>query len=163
MSVETEIQRLQTAKAGIKTAIEEKGVTVGDGRIDTYAEKIKEIAVGGNGLKYASGTVEFADASNCVFYHDLGKIPRFLFIWTEPNTERENACLGGFYISAMIRDLTGVWEDRTTYTTPLYLTSTNPSLTGGIAEITETSAKFIYRNGNYKTKTGVTYNWLVIE
>ena len=46
MSVATEIERLQTAKADIKSAIEEKGVTVGDGTIDTYAEKIGEISGG---------------------------------------------------------------------------------------------------------------------
>lgn len=134
-----------------------------NGKEILFSPQMVKIEEGQNGLKYASGTVKFVDAGNGVFYHNLGKIPRFLFIWTEPNTERENACLGGFYISAMISDLTGVWEDRTTYTTPLYLTSTNPSLAGGIAEITETSAKFIYRNGNYKIKTDVTYNWLVIE
>ena len=47
MSVETKIRRLQTAKADIKTAIEEKGVEVGDGLIDTYAEKISQISGGG--------------------------------------------------------------------------------------------------------------------
>ena len=49
MSIANEIQRLQTAKTDIKTAIESKGVTVGDGTIDTYAEKINEISVGGSG------------------------------------------------------------------------------------------------------------------
>lgn len=48
MSIATEIERLQTAKANIKNAIEQKGVTVGDGTIDTYAEKIGEISVGDN-------------------------------------------------------------------------------------------------------------------
>ena len=38
--ISTEITRLQNAKTAIKTAIEAKGVTVGDGAIDTYAEKI---------------------------------------------------------------------------------------------------------------------------
>lgn len=52
MSIATEIQRLQTAKADIKTAIENKGVTVGDGTIDTYAEKIGEIEVGGGDSYY---------------------------------------------------------------------------------------------------------------
>lgn len=47
MSIATEIERLQTAKKNIKSAIEEKGVTVGDGNIDTYAQKIGEISVGG--------------------------------------------------------------------------------------------------------------------
>lgn len=44
MSVASEITRLQNAKASIKTSIENKGVTVGDGTIDTYASKIDEIS-----------------------------------------------------------------------------------------------------------------------
>ena len=48
MSIANEIQRLQSAKADIKAAIEQKGVTVGDGTIDTYAEKIGEISGGGD-------------------------------------------------------------------------------------------------------------------
>lgn len=38
-----EIQRLNQAKSDIKKAIEEKGVLVGDGLIDGYASKIREI------------------------------------------------------------------------------------------------------------------------
>lgn len=48
MSITTEIERIQNAKATIKTAIENKGVEVGDGTIDTYASKIDEISVGGS-------------------------------------------------------------------------------------------------------------------
>ena len=48
MSIATEIQRLKQAKADIKTAIENKGVEVGDGLIDTYAEKIVSIESGDN-------------------------------------------------------------------------------------------------------------------
>lgn len=44
MNITSEIERLQTAKASIKTSIENKGVTVGDGTIDTYASKIDEIS-----------------------------------------------------------------------------------------------------------------------
>ena len=47
MSVASEIARLQNAKASIKTSIENKGVTVGDGTIDTYASKIDEIETSG--------------------------------------------------------------------------------------------------------------------
>lgn len=39
-TVTQEIQRLQTSKAAIKAAIEAKGVTVGNGTIDTYADKV---------------------------------------------------------------------------------------------------------------------------
>ena len=44
MSISTEIQRLLTAKSDLKTAIEDKGVEVGEGTIDTYAGKVREIA-----------------------------------------------------------------------------------------------------------------------
>lgn len=57
MSIANEIQRLQASKANIKAAIENKGVTVGDGTIDTYAEKISEISGGvlvANPLEYAN-------------------------------------------------------------------------------------------------------------
>ncbi len=47
MSIVSEIERLQNAKANIKTAIENKGVSVGDGLIDTYADKINQIQTGG--------------------------------------------------------------------------------------------------------------------
>lgn len=48
MSITTEITRLKTSKADLKTAIEEKGVEVGDGTIDTYADKVREISGGGD-------------------------------------------------------------------------------------------------------------------
>lgn len=44
MSIASEITRILNAKADIKSAIEEKGVAVGDDSIDTYAEKISEIS-----------------------------------------------------------------------------------------------------------------------
>lgn len=46
MSIATEITRLQNAKADIKTAIENKGVTVGNATLDEYAEKISSIQTG---------------------------------------------------------------------------------------------------------------------
>lgn len=47
MSVADNLNRIIQAKADIKQAIENKGVVVGDGTIDTYAEKIDEITTGG--------------------------------------------------------------------------------------------------------------------
>ena len=46
MSIASEITRLQNAKDSIKTAIENKGVTVGSGTLDTYANKINDIPTG---------------------------------------------------------------------------------------------------------------------
>lgn len=46
MSIASEINRIKNAKSSIKEAIENKGVTVGDGTIDTYAAKINDIETG---------------------------------------------------------------------------------------------------------------------
>lgn len=56
MSIASEIQRLQSAKASIKTSIENKGVTVGDGTIDTYASKIDQISGGADVSDYFETT-----------------------------------------------------------------------------------------------------------
>lgn len=55
MSIASEISRLQDAKLAIKTAIENKGVSVGNGAIDTYADKINNIVTGG-ATNVASGS-----------------------------------------------------------------------------------------------------------
>lgn len=58
MSLNSEITRITNAKAAIKTAIEGKGVTVGNGTIDTYAEKINQIKVdNGDFEKMINGTM----------------------------------------------------------------------------------------------------------
>jgi hypothetical protein len=45
MSIATEISRLQTAKTNLKSAIEGKGVTVGDVKLDEYYTKVNAIPV----------------------------------------------------------------------------------------------------------------------
>ena len=47
MAIADQITRIRNAKAAIKASIEAKGVTVGSGRIDTYAAKIDQIQTGG--------------------------------------------------------------------------------------------------------------------
>jgi hypothetical protein len=50
MSVESEIIRLQTAKADLKTSIEDKGVTVPSStKLDGYADLVDSIQAGGGG------------------------------------------------------------------------------------------------------------------
>lgn len=71
MSVSTEIQRLQQAKNDIKTAIENKGVTVGDGTLDTYAEKIVEIAGGGNSSASSQEFEITSSVSNAKQLYDI--------------------------------------------------------------------------------------------
>ena len=48
MSIYSEITRVKNAKAAIKAAVAAKGVDVGDGKLDTYAEKINQIQQGGD-------------------------------------------------------------------------------------------------------------------
>ena len=70
MSIATEIQRLQQAKADIKAAIEEKGVNVGDETIDAYAAKIDEISGGGSGEDY----LPFVKQIQFNSLNDFGKV-----------------------------------------------------------------------------------------
>lgn len=58
MSIATELQRIQTAKADIKLAIEGSGVEVGDGTIDTYAEKVGVISDTSYNKGYENGYTE---------------------------------------------------------------------------------------------------------
>lgn len=52
MSIESEITRLTTAKADLKTAIENKGVTVpSDATLDAYADYVDNISTGGDPTK----------------------------------------------------------------------------------------------------------------
>lgn len=52
MSIATQIQRLQTAKADIKTAIKNKGVTIpSNATIDTYPTYVSQISGGDDGYK----------------------------------------------------------------------------------------------------------------
>lgn len=60
MSIAYEINRIKNAKSSIKEAIENKGVAVGDGTIDTYAAKINAIETG----LEPSGTIDITSNGN---------------------------------------------------------------------------------------------------
>lgn len=77
MSVQSEITRLQNAKAAIKTAIEDKGVTVPDGTLlDGMASLIESIEAGG-GVNIVAGTYTPASTqtNRVTVTHNLGKTP----------------------------------------------------------------------------------------
>lgn len=76
MSIYSEITRVKNAKAAIKAALAEKGVDAGDGKLDTYAEKIGQIHTGdgvpvsviersGTSVQIPAGTTKIG---NYVFY-----------------------------------------------------------------------------------------------
>lgn len=63
MSIATEIQRLQTAKANIKTAIEAKGVSVpSSAKLDVYDDYVAQI--GGGDVDYKILTISFRGLTN---------------------------------------------------------------------------------------------------
>nr|DAK97105.1 MAG TPA: leucine-rich repeat protein [Caudoviricetes sp.] len=57
MSLNSEINRIKNAKAAIKTAVAAKGVDVGDGKLDTYAAKIGEIATSEDFVDLITGNI----------------------------------------------------------------------------------------------------------
>ena len=68
MSIQTQIDRLASAKAAIKTAIEGKGVTVPDATLlDGMAALIESIQAGGGGSDYIveKHVVTFAEEIDC--------------------------------------------------------------------------------------------------
>ncbi len=73
MSIASEIQRLQTAKADIKTAIEGKGVTVpANAKLDTYDTYIASIS-GGGGTDVSDTTATQSDVlTSKYFYNSSG-------------------------------------------------------------------------------------------
>lgn len=78
MSVQSEITRLQNAKAAIKTAIEGKGVTVPNGTLlDGMAALIESIEAGGGGGNIVAGTYTPASTqtNRVTVTHNLGKEP----------------------------------------------------------------------------------------
>lgn len=82
MSIATEITRLQTAKADLKTSIEGKGVTVPSAtKIDGYADLVGSIPSGGGGYTVEeifqgdepSGVVSFVATKNLLGYAISGR------------------------------------------------------------------------------------------
>lgn len=92
MSITTEIVRLQNAKAGIKTAIEAKGVTVPSGTtLDGYAELVSEIQQGSSAVGeltlYKKITITPSAATNIAFDNPFNIAPKFIFISCSENSQ----------------------------------------------------------------------------
>lgn len=73
MSIQTELTRLQSAKAAIKAAIEGKGVTVPDATLlDGMAALIEAIEAGGGVENVAYGSYTPASDKYRIYYADIG-------------------------------------------------------------------------------------------
>lgn len=86
MSVQTEITRLESAKAAIKAAIEGKGVTVPDATLlDGMAALIESIEAGG-GIDATYGSITVANPQTYVTVdHGMGKRPSLIILFRYPD------------------------------------------------------------------------------
>ena len=75
MALQDEIARIKQAKADIKTSIETKGGTVGDGTIDTYASAIDNLPSGEDINEYFETTIDTTNYSYFFTRHVIKKFP----------------------------------------------------------------------------------------
>ena len=110
MSVASEIQRLQTAKADIKTAIENKGVTVDSSlKLDDYPQKIAEISGGGGQEEAPENDVNFYD-------YDGFRVASYTIAEAKALTQAEyNAILPPTHQGLTFQDWNWTLNDITTY------------------------------------------------
>ena len=129
MSITNEIQRIQGAKANIKAAIEQKGVTVGDGTIDTYAAKISEIS-GGDSGDYNQG---YEDGKNSVVQFDRYlKTVRFTSLNMFGKSE---AVLNLDSITNSLANLFQIIDEESRNTTVEHITINCPAVLASINQI----------------------------
>lgn len=159
------VQAAVSSKAAIKSAIEAKGVSVGDAKLSEYAGKIEEI---GGGLSYTTGTVTLASTQTLItipYASTTGKVTVYL-VHQSP-TYGVNGVVGFFGTNYFFDDLTinnmidkvfGVIETRTTYNgyANTFFGYNFPF------NINENSIEVGVRNASYPYQAG-TYDYLIIE
>lgn len=160
MSIATEIQRLQTAKADLKTAIEGKGVTVpSSATLDDYADLVDAIETGGGGGDYeiAAGTVTpTASVSSLAVSVDFE--PEGALIYVDPYSTEQNATwkrmlvftdrVDGFATGEIVR-----------YNNSAYGTNTSSISQTSTGSYSDGNYTFV-RVGNYNFLSGTTYKWV---
>lgn len=106
MSISTDLTRLQSAKAAMKTAIKGKGVTVPDSaKLDAFAALIDSIEAGGGNV--ASGTFTPADRlSDVTVEHGLGVAPSTIVVVPMPTGAVDKTNPIVFYIAK--KDVGGI-------------------------------------------------------
>ena len=102
MSIASEITRLQTAKADLKTAIEGKGVTVAaSATLDDYADLVDAIETGGGGgLDWADVTEITVGANNVTNTSDANAYfsnytYNYLVLTSAPTEQNQIVCGAG--------------------------------------------------------------------
>lgn len=161
MSVQSEITRLQNAKAAIKAAIEGKGITVPDGTLlDGMASLIASIEAGGGGstepyAKIITGTHTPArKETGITFLPDDNLVLRY-FLLQEGTYSLDN--LGSYIIKEMCVFRGYPQASRVSYSANSHWSM--PKYTGSNQEL-------LVFPGNSSTTlylgAGVTYNWIAV-
>lgn len=117
MSIASEISRLQTAKANIKTEIEAKGVTVPSSTtLDGYATLIGNIQTGSSAtVATTTATVGSSNASSLAF--TVSGQPKMFAVQLELSSSGsylQNTSTSTYYVSSVIGD--GVGSGASVYT-----------------------------------------------
>lgn len=158
MSVQSEITRLQNAKAAIKTAIEGKGVTVPDGTLlDGMASLIESIEAGGGGNIVAGSFTPTSNMKTFKVNHNFNTIDICFVVFMSNN----NAYVArGVLYSSFIdgRKSWMVYNDQSSYFTQIFGNSGKPTITTESVDLTaffynsvfisgSTYTYFVWKNG----------------
>lgn len=179
MSIQTDLTRLQSAKAAIKAAIEGKGVTVPDATmLDGMAPLIESIQAGGGGkVSFANGTVTFESDTtfdgmypynNIKITHDSGFFPIAFYMYRGSSSSTYP-----FRFLSMILNVTNVNNSPETvgfyFTLEKYKTSTSQSVSKISSSgynlntyWTDTFIRPFYPNADIKIQAGVAVNWFIV-
>lgn len=173
MSIATEITRLQTAKANIKSAIEGKGVTVSSSAtIDAYASLVSSIPTDGGGSTFLTRgsytPTEDVYALNTQIPHSLGVQPDFVIVCADSLTASADYTVPYVVYSACSKiheaspqTTNGAWANyvytRQTYNQTQY--SSEPVVPSKFLDASW--IKVPCYSSSQMLRAGVTYNYII--
>ena len=163
MSIQTDLTRLQSAKAAIKAAIEGKGVTVPEATLlDGMASLIESIEAGGGGTELFSGTITPSeDSAKITIEHNIGVAPKLIFVKTD--TYGVNYFSHGVWINKGTYEVLtfgGYFQSQSTspVSTKTALFSSNVGFNVSIDSITA----ILFVSKSIKFCGGVEYKWYMV-
>lgn len=172
MSISTDLTRLQSAKAAMKTAIQNKGVTVpGDAKLDAFAALIDSIeAGGGGGINATAGTINVSsDANDYVLTHGLGEVPKFFAIGMIDDfallKDKKSILIGAYGFSDVntqyrisassnVNSPSGVYSE--------YAINSTSGRRCSLLNANEETINIAQSLGTYKLIAGATYYWVAV-
>ena len=168
MSVHSEIARLETAKAAIKTAIEGKGVTVPEATLlDGMAALIESIEAGGaSGISFGVYTPATTGYDHTI-EHGLGTIPKIFVIccgtYSQESSKRYMLDFAhGFSDRNLIYQMnrvTGEYTPRGTIVENVSIMQTSFAKNTAIANANIDNIRV---GGNYQLFAGFEYYWFAL-